>query len=55
MPLYQKAVAPRSMFIAFGSKVQSGRWSRSSYGDKEIRADISQDGLPDISSRSLSR
>jgi hypothetical protein len=36
--------------IAFGSEVQSRRWPRSSHGDKEIRADISQDDLPDMSS-----
>jgi len=36
--------------IAFGSEVQTRCWPRSSRGDKEIRADISQDGLPGMSS-----
>ena len=35
---------------AFGSEVQSRRWSRSSHGDKEIRADISKDDLLDMGS-----
>jgi hypothetical protein len=36
--------------IAFGSEVQSRHLSRSSHGGKEIRADISQGDLPDMSS-----
>jgi hypothetical protein len=36
--------------IAFGGEVQSRRLSRSSHGGKEIRANISQDDLFDMSS-----
>jgi hypothetical protein len=38
---------------AFGSEVQSRCWSRSSHRDKEIRADISQDDLPDMAPMEL--